>query len=140
MKKILLTIILILVIGCESNKAKNLFGKIVTERVYDLDNNGNKKDLILIIKGNKMYTSNEKGDKIEFILEKIDNKVYEIKHKVIENTLLTEKGRILYIFEGDKYWEYNKRTKQKGKLIFVREGNTIYQNRKNKLEKVLIVD
>ncbi|CAM1341939.1 hypothetical protein [Tenacibaculum amylolyticum] len=140
MKKIFVSIILTLVIGCQSNKTKGSLEKITSERVYNLDENGNKKDLILIIEGNKMYTSNKEGKKIELLLEKFDNKVYEIQHKVVNNVDRTEKGRILFIFEKGKYWEYDKKTKQKGKLTFVRKENIIYQNRNNKLEKILIVD
>ncbi|WP_435262572.1 hypothetical protein [Tenacibaculum sp. nBUS_03] len=140
MKEPFLMIIIILFIGCDINKTKNSSEKIISEKVYDLDENGNKKNLILIIEGNKMYTSNKTGDKIELLLEKYDNKVYEIKHKIVDNVDKTEKGRILYVFKGDKYWEYNIKTKGKGKLVFVRKGNNIYQNGNKGIKKILIVD
>ena len=143
--KTLLLIITILLVGCQNKKDASdngnllLRNKVISEKVYDLDKHGNKKDLILLIEGNRMYTSNKNGDKIEFVLEKAGNKVYEINHKVINNIVTTEKGRIIYIFEGDSYWEYEKETKQKGNLVFVRKGNIIYQNTKKGLEKILIV-
>ena len=144
MKKLLLiTIIAISLIACKNEKKtgltenKNAGEKLIntvkaifSEKVYEIDSNGNKKNLVFIIEGKNLYEA-KNGKKHKLFLEKKGNIVYECK-----NGKITDKP--IFIFEDNKYWEINNKTK--GRLVFERKKNIIYEVNGTKLKKMFIVE
>lgn len=146
MKKITTILLLAFILtSCKSENRKNEIapdktitekmadeaGKIISEDVYEI-NKGEKGGKIFIIEGTKLYAVG-KNDSKDLFLEKRGDKVYDFSKG--ENG-----SNAVFIYEGDKYWEINKKTGEKGNLVFERKGDLIYQKGKNGMEKVFIVD
>ena len=95
------------------------FGKNLYKAIKKNDKKGGK---AFIIEGTKLYAVG-KNSKKELILEKRGNKVYDFSNG-------QSGSKAVFIYEGNKYWDFNKKTGEKGKLIFKRKGNIKYSNKK----------
>lgn len=102
------------------------------ERVYALDEHGNRGELLFIIEGDKLFTV-ENGEKDKLLLERKGNKAYSYEND-------PEGKEAIFIFEGDRYWEIDPETGEKGALIFDRQGDTIYQMGESGLEASFVVE
>jgi hypothetical protein len=106
-------------------------GKIISEDVYEIKK-GEKGGKVFIIEGTKLYAVGKNESK-DLFLEKRGNKVYDFSRG-------QNGSSAVFIYEGNKYWDIDKKTGEKGKLVFERKGDIIYSSEKNGLKKAFIVD
>lgn len=148
MKNVLIIIIMVFIsVGCKDQKTdasmeapeKEIIekiadeaGKIFSENVYGLKKNGEKGQIVFIIEGTKLFAAKKDGSKDGLMLEKRGDKVYDFSKG-------QNGSKVVFIYEGNKYWEIDKKTGGKGNLIFERKGDDIYQTSKNKTSKAFFI-
>ncbi|MCX7552132.1 hypothetical protein [Xanthomarina sp. F2636L] len=146
-KSILFLIIITLAFSCKNEKPNSSSGthekaviekiadeagKIFSEKVYEIKKNGEKGNLVFIIEGTKLFVVKKNGEKEGLFLEKRGNKVYDFSNGQSGSSAV-------FIFEGNKYWEIDKKTGNKNNLVFERKGDIIYQaGKKGMLEAYLV--